>query len=96
MKEMTVEKRRKGIDEINKPQSIKIAPDDVLKEMKRLAENGITEFTSSLLRDKLQLDKESGRDQIRRVMRKLEKAGKVVIGLKQQGKKQYIFKLKEQ
>ena len=78
------------------PETAKTGEEDVLKVMRKLTENGITEFTSTLLRDKLGLDKESGRDQIRRVMRKLEKAGKVVISQKVQGKrKQYIFKLAE-
>jgi hypothetical protein len=66
----------------------------VLAEMKRLAGNGITECTSTLLRDKLGLDKESGRDQIRRLMKKLEEAGKVEIGQKEVGKrKQYVYTL---
>ena len=70
--------------------------EDVLKEMQRLAANGIVEVTSTLLRDKMGLDKESGRDQVRRLMRKLEKAGKVEIGQKEVGKrKQYIYKLKD-
>jgi hypothetical protein len=68
--------------------------DKVLAVMKTLTANGITEFTSTLLRDKLQLDKESGRDQIRRAMRKLAKDGKVVITEKQHGeRKQYVYKL---
>ena len=67
-----------------------------MKEMKRLAANGIEEFTSTLLRDKLALDKEAGRDVVRRLMKKLETDGKVTIGLKQQGKrKQYVYRLKE-
>lgn len=73
-----------------------VSEEDVLAEMKRLAANGIAEFTSTLLRDKLGLDKESGRDQIRRVMKKLEADGKVFITEKQKGKrKQYVYKLKE-
>jgi len=64
--------------------------------MKRLATNRIAECTSTLLRDKLGLDKEAGRDQVRWIMRKLEKAGKVEIGQKEVGKrKQYVYKLKE-
>lgn len=78
------------------PAKKKPSGEDVLALMRKLTENGIVECTSSLLRDKLNLDKESGRDQIRRLMRKLEKESKVIIGQKQQGKrKQYIFKLKE-
>lgn len=67
-----------------------------MAEMRRLNANGIVEVTSSLLRDKLGLDKESGRDQVRRLMRKLEKARKVIIGQKEVGKrKQYIYRLNE-
>ena len=74
----------------------KVSEEDVLKEMKRLAGNGIRECTSTLLRDKLELDKEAGRDQIRRAMRKLEKAGKVVISQKEVGRrKQYVYRLME-
>ena len=74
----------------------KPSEEQVLAEMQRLAANGITEFSSTLLRDKLGLDKETGRDQVRRAMRKLEKAGKVEIGKKEVGKRrQYVYKLKE-
>ena len=56
----------------------------------------VIETTSTLLRDKLGLDKETGRDQIRRVMRKLEKAGKVEIGQKTEGRrKRYTYRLRE-
>jgi len=68
--------------------------EQVLAEMKRLAGNGVVEFTSTLLRDKLELDKESGRDQVRRAMKKLEKDGKVVISRKAGKKGRYIYRLK--
>jgi len=78
-------------------ETAKLSVENVLAEMKRLAANDIREFTSTLLRDKLGLDKESGRDQIRRAMKKLQADGKVTIGLKEQGKrKQYVYGLKEQ
>lgn len=68
----------------------------VLAQMKTLHKNGIKECTSTLLRDKLSLDKESGRGKIRRAMKRLAKDGKVVISEKTAGKrKQYVFKLKE-
>ena len=67
----------------------------VLSEMRRLKENGITEFTSTMLRDKLNLDKESGRDQIRRAMRTLEKDGKVKIAVSEKKRKQYVYRLVE-
>ena len=67
--------------------------EQVLAEMKRLAANGIVECTSTLLRDKLALDKESGRDQIRRAMKALEKDGKVESSRKTEGRKQFVYKL---
>ena len=76
-------------------------PSEVLAErvyalMQKLKANGITEFTSTLLRDKLALSKESGRDMIRRAMKRLEKDGKVVIAVKEGAKrKQYVYKLVE-
>ena len=73
----------------------KLSEEDVLAEMKRLAANGVVECTSTLLRDKLALDKESGRDIVRRLMKKLEADGKVEISVKKQGKrKQYLYTLK--
>lgn len=72
--------------------------EDVLKVMARLEANGVAEFTSTLLRDKLKLDKESGRDIVRRVMKKLETAGKIVIEKKAfNGKrKRYAYRLKKE
>ena len=71
--------------------------EDVLATMRKLAANGVEECTSTLLRDKLKLDKESGRDVIRRIMKKLEDDGKVVIGQKTEGKrKRYVYRLKEE
>ena len=87
--------KKKAEPETAKPEK-KPSEEDVLAVMRKLAENGVVETTSTVLRDKLALNKESGRDQIRRLMRKLEKDGKVVISRKEQGKrKQYVFKLKE-
>lgn len=67
-----------------------------LKIMQKLKKNGIKEFNSTLLRDKLGLDKESGRDQIRRAMKRLEKDGKVVIEQKavKGARKRYVYRLK--
>jgi hypothetical protein len=57
-------------------------------------QNGVS-ITSTLLRDKLALDKESGRDQIRRIAKRLKEEGKVTISEKTVGKrKQYVYKLK--
>jgi len=86
---------------IEKPKAEKkTAPKDldvqVIATMKTLTQNGVKEFTSTLLRDKLALDREDGRDQIRKVMRKLEAEGKVAITEKPHGKaKQYVYSLKE-
>lgn len=68
----------------------------IISLMKTLRENGITKVTSRLLKDKLGLDSEHGRGQIRRLMRKLEAEGKVIISEKMVGKqKQYVYSLKE-
>lgn len=74
----------------------KLLEERVFAQMKTLTQNGIKEFTSTLLRDKLALDKESGRDQIRRLMKRLKEEGKVTISEKTVGKKkQYVYSLKE-
>lgn len=50
--------------------------------------------TSTALRDHFGLDKESGRDKIRRIMKKLEKDGKVKIAVKEGAKrKQFVYVL---
>ena len=81
-------------------QQVKATPEDqaltIISLMKTLRENGITKVTSRLLKDKLGLDAEHGRGQIRRLMRKLEAEGKVVIGERKKGMlKQYVYSLKE-
>jgi hypothetical protein len=65
--------------------------------MQTLTQNGIIEVTSTVLRDKLGLDKEAGRDNVRRVMKKLETEGKIIIEKKAfNGKrKRYVYRLKE-
>lgn len=89
--------RKKEVENVRKKEEEKKSTEeDVLNEMHKLAENGIAELTSTLLRDKLGLDKESGRDQIRRLMRKLEKAGKVsIIEKAVEKRKRYVYRLKE-
>ena len=67
----------------------------VYTEMKRLQANGITECTSTLLKDNLKLDKEAGRGQVRNAVKKLEENGKVVIAVKEGKRKQYTYKLVE-
>jgi predicted transcriptional regulator len=74
----------------------KALEEEVLNLMTKFAENGITEVGSRLVADKLGLEPDRGRQQVRALMKRLEKAGKVVISQKQQGKrKQYIYTLKE-
>jgi len=89
--------KKEKIAKSDKPPSAKPkkpSEKQVLAEMKRLGANGIAEVHSRLISDKLGLDKESGRDQVRRIVRKLEKAGKVEIGQKEVGKRrQYVYKL---
>ena len=71
----------------------------ILEIMQKLAVNGVEETTSTVLRDKLNLDKESGRDKIRRAMKRLEKAGKVIVEkklVKEKGaQKRFVYRLKE-
>lgn len=68
----------------------------VLGQMKTLNETGVP-ITSTLLRDKLGLDKENGRDQIRKIAKRLEAEGKITTGEKTVGKlKRYVYSLKEQ
>lgn len=63
----------------------------VLGVMEALQKNGVTETTSTVLRDKLGT---KNRAVIRQVMRGLEKEGKVVINEKAVGKrKQYSYRL---
>ena len=71
--------------------------EQIVDVMRKLKENGVEECTSTLVRDKLELDKESGRDQVRRAMKKLEKDGKVVVEKKKIGekKKRFVYWLKE-
>lgn len=65
--------------------------------MQQLAKNGITEFSSRQLSDKLRLDPDRGRQKVRSLMKKLEKAGKVVIeqkAVKEKGaRKRYTYRL---
>ena len=67
--------------------------------MQKLTKNGITEFTSRLVSDKLGLEPDAGRQRVRTLMKKLEKAGKVVIeqkAVKETGaRKRYVYMLKE-
>jgi len=63
----------------------------VLGVIEALQKNGVTETTSTVLRDKLGT---KNRAVIRQVMRGLEKEGKVVISEKVVGKrKQYSYRL---
>lgn len=66
--------------------------------MQQLAKNGIKEFSSRQLSDKLGLEPDAGRQKVRTLMKKLEKAGKVVIeqkAVKEKGaRKRYFYRLK--
>ncbi len=75
--------------------SEELAP-KVLEIMAKLQANGV-EISSRLISDKLGLEADKGRGAVRRIMKQLEKAGKVVIEQKaSKGKrKQYVYKLKE-
>lgn len=79
--------------------SEKPSEEDVLAIMQKLAKNGIAEFSSRLVSDKLGLEPEAGRQRVRTLMKKLEKAGKVVAehkAVKEKGaRKRYVYRLKE-
>jgi len=67
-------------------------PEQVLEAMKTIK----GDVTSTALKDHFKLDKETGRDRIRRVMKQLQKDGKVVIAEKEGAKrKQFVYKLVE-
>jgi len=72
---------------------------DVLAVMQKLTENGIAEVTSRLISDKLGFaDADKGRGKVRQIMKKLEKAGKVIVEkkrVKEKARKQYVYTLKE-
>ena len=72
---------------------------DILAIMAKLTENGIVEVNSRLISDKLGLEPDKGRQQVRVLMKKLEKAGKVTMekkAVKETGaRKQYVYSLKE-
>ena len=74
----------------------KPSEEDVLALTQKLAENGISEVNSRLISDKLSLDPDRGRQQVRQVMKKLAKDGKVTVEKKTvNGKrKRYIYQLK--
>jgi len=63
--------------------------EQVIEAMKTME----SEVTSSMLRDHFKLDKESGRGQIRRVMKKLATDGKVEIVTLESKRKQFGYKL---
>jgi hypothetical protein len=93
MKKQQAEKKETETNPTAEPSTAKHKPleDKVLAVMKTLRENSVP-TTSTLLRDKLALDKESGRDQIRRLMKRLAKDGKVAITEKKVGeRKQCVY-----
>ncbi len=73
--------------------------EDVLSLMRKLRENGITEFTSRLISDKLGFaDPDRGRQRVRTLMGKLEADGKVISEKKavneKGARKRYVYRLK--
>ena len=78
--------------------SKKLTEEDLYVVMQKLAENGITEFNSRLVSDKLGLEPDAGRQKVRTLMKRLEKAGKVIIEqktVKEKGaRKRYVYRLR--
>lgn len=79
-------------------------PNEVLAEkalaiMQKLNKNGIVEFTSRLISDKLGLEPDDGRNKVRILMKKLEAKGKVVVqhkAVNEKGaRKKYFYRLKQ-
>ena len=72
---------------------------DVLVIMQKLTANGIVEVSSRSISDKLGLEPDKGRQQVRVLMKKLEAKGKVAIerkAVKETGaRKQFVYRLKE-
>jgi ABC-type polar amino acid transport system ATPase subunit len=68
---------------------------EIFETLKRFNGNGNSNVTSTMIRDALGLDKETGRDTVRRVMRKLARLGMVKIGTKQISEKRqrYVYNL---
>ena len=98
--------KKKGKAKADKPKTEKLPSakpvskeeKQVLAILEKLTENGVTEVTSRLISDKLGLEPDKGRNLVRRLMKKLQKDGKVVIESKAvQGKrKTYIYRLKRE
>ena len=77
----------------------KVSEEDVLAIMQKLTKNGIKEFSSRVVSDKLGLEPDAGRQKVRTLMKKLEAEGKVIIEhktVKEKGaRKRYVYRLKE-
>lgn len=87
-------KEKKEVKNQKKPTKNNELAVKILGVMETLRNNGVTETTSTVLRDKLGT---KNRAVVRRVMRGLVEQGKVVISEKTHGKrKQYFYRLKEQ
>jgi len=87
-------KKPQAAKQAEAPASVSPIPSDeqIVATMKTLK----GDLTSTVLRDHFGLDKEGGRDQVRRIMKKLEADGKVEIKLKKQGKrKHYTYRLRD-
>ncbi len=86
-------------DETPSAKPKKTLEEDVLAIMQRLSKNGIVEFSSRLISDKLGLEPDRGRQQVRTLMNKLAAEGKVAIqqkAVKEKGaRKRYVYSLKE-
>jgi len=82
--------------EAAKPKAV--GSEDVLAVMKKLSNNGIVEFNSRQLSDKLGYEPDRGRQKVRQIMKRLETEGKVEIKQKKAKKpgarRQYVYSLK--
>lgn len=88
---MAEKKVKEKKSKVEKPEKNNELAVKILGVMETLRNNGVTETTSTVLRDKLGT---KNRAVVRRVMKGLAEQGKVVISEKTVGKrKQYIYKL---
>jgi len=88
------EKNAKTAPEEKKHTETELLKQRILATMKALEKNGVKEFTSTQIRDKLKLEEKYGRGLVRRAMKQLAEEKQVVIEEKPKGtRKTYVYKL---
>ena len=76
----------------------KATAETVLAVIEKLTKNGMSEFSSRQISDKLGLEPDAGRQRVRKIMKKLEKEGKVAVEQKASkdkgARKRYVYRLR--